>query len=63
MLVERVRPWLAARQGDCFVASHGGVARAFMVLIAGVSSAAAENANIWQGRALIFDKGGFGWVG
>jgi hypothetical protein len=34
-----------------------------MVLIAGVSSAAAENANIWQGRALIFDKGGFGWVG
>ncbi len=63
MLVERVRPWLAARNGDCFVASHGGVARAFMVILAGVSSAAAENANIWQGRALIFDKGAYGWVG
>ena len=36
MLVERLRPWLAARQGDCFVASHGGVARAFMFLLAGV---------------------------
>jgi probable phosphoglycerate mutase len=63
MLVERVRPWLAAREGDCFVASHGGVARAFMVILAGVSSAEAENANIWQGRALIFDKGGYQWVG
>ncbi len=63
MLVERLRPWLAGREGDCFIASHGGVARAFMVILAGVSSAAAENANIWQGRALIFDKGGYGWIG
>ncbi|MGD0188828.1 MAG: histidine phosphatase family protein [Roseiarcus sp.] len=63
MLVERVRPWLAARRGDCFVASHGGVARAFMVILAGASSAEAENANIWQGRALIFEKGGCEWLG
>jgi probable phosphoglycerate mutase len=63
MLVERVRPWLEARQGDCFVASHGGVARAFMVILGGVSRVAAENANIWQGRALVFDKGAFRWIG
>ena len=63
MLAERLEPWLAARDGDCFVASHGGVARAFMVLLAGVSATEAENADIWQGRALIFDKGGCDWVG
>ncbi len=63
MLVERVRPWLAAREGDCFVASHGGVARAFMVILADASSAEAATANIWQGRALIFDRGGYRWVG
>ncbi len=63
MLVERLRPWLAARQGDCFVASHGGVARAFMFLLAGASSAKAANANIWQGRALVFEGGGCRWAG
>ncbi len=63
MLVERLRPWLAARQGDCFVASHGGVARAFMFLLAGASSAKAANANIWQGRALIFERGECWWAG
>ncbi len=62
-LVDRVRPWLAARKGDCFVASHGGVARAFMVILAGATTLEAENANIWQGRALVFDNGAFGWVG
>ncbi len=63
MLVERLEPWLAARDGDCFVASHGGVARAFMVLLAGVPAAEAENTEIWQGRALIFERGGCRWVG
>jgi broad specificity phosphatase PhoE len=63
MLVERVRPWLEAREGDCFVASHGGVARAFLNVLAGLPHKAAENANIWQGRALIFEKGGHEWLG
>jgi len=63
MLVERVGPWLAARDGDCFVASHGGVARALMFILAGASNAEAANADIWQGRALVFDKGGYRWVG
>jgi probable phosphoglycerate mutase len=63
MLVERLRPWLAARKSDCFVASHGGVARAMMFILAGVGADEAASANIWQGRALIFDRGGYGWVG
>jgi probable phosphoglycerate mutase len=63
MLVERVKPWLAALEGDCLVASHGGVARAFMAILAGVRASVAENAYIWQGRALIFDRGGYEWVG
>ncbi len=63
MLVERLRPWLAAREGECFVASHGGVARAMMFILAGVGADEAASADIWQGRALIFDQGGYGWVG
>jgi len=63
MLVERLKPWLAARDGDCFVASHGGVARALMFTLAGLSAEAAANADIWQGRALIFEGGGFSWLG
>jgi hypothetical protein len=34
-----------------------------MALIGGASPLAAENANIWQGRAIVFESGGFGWVG
>ena len=63
MLVDRLRPWLDACEGDCLVASHGGVARAFMAILGGVPQSVAENANIWQGRALIFDKGAFHWIG
>ena len=62
-LAMRVRAWLDERDGDCFVAAHGGIARALMFLIAGVAEDVAEDADIWQGRALIFDKGGFVWVG
>lgn len=63
MLVERVRPWVLGLSGDCFVASHGGVARALMMLLAGVDPKFAESANIWQGRALVFANGRFDWVG
>jgi len=63
MLVERVRPWLAARQGDCFVASHGGVARAFRAPTAGFPSGPGKTPNIGRGGALIFNRGGLGWVG
>jgi probable phosphoglycerate mutase len=63
MLVERVRLWLDERDGDVFVVAHGGVARAFLVMLAGVAPDRAASAKIWQGRAMIFDKGGFSWVG
>ena len=63
MLAERLQPWLEARDADCFVVSHGGVARALMTLIAGVSPSAAENADIWQGKAILFEGGGLSWIG
>lgn len=62
-LVERVKPWLEERDGDVFVVAHGGVARAFMAILAGVAPTAAASADIWQGRALIFDRGRYSWVG
>jgi len=63
MLAQRVQTWLRERDGDSFVAAHGGVGRALMVLLAGVADDVADSADIWQGRALIFDKGAFTWVG
>ena len=63
MLATRLQPWLESRAADCFVVSHGGVARALMTLIAGVSPSAAENADIWQGRAILFEGGGLRWIG
>ena len=52
MLVERLRPWLAALERDAFVVSHGGVARAFMTILAGVPGQIAAGTPIDQGRAL-----------
>ena len=63
MLAARVAPWLQAQTGDRFVAAHGGVARAFLALIAGVSPADAANAEIRQGAALVFANNGFSWIG
>jgi probable phosphoglycerate mutase len=62
MLTKRLRPWLAAQTADAFVVSHGGVARAFMTLLAGVPGALAADAPIVQGRAIVFEKGTYGWV-
>ncbi len=62
MLVERLRPWLAARDADVFVVSHGGVARAFMAILAGVPGQIAAGIPIDQGRALIFEEGRFRWI-
>jgi probable phosphoglycerate mutase len=63
MLAERLEPWLAGLTGDSFVVSHGGVARALMTLLAGISPETAASANVWQGRALVFENGGFAWLG
>ena len=63
MLAERLAPWLASLAGDAFVVAHGGVARAFMTLIAGVPPETAAEAPIVQGRAIVFENGRYWWIG
>ena len=63
MLCERVRPWLETLTDEAFVVSHGGVARALMTLIADVPHEAAASQPIGQGRTMVFENGGYGWVG
>ena len=58
-----MKPCLAAQDGDRFVASHGGVARAFQTLIGGMDPAEAANRENRQGAALVFEGGGFSWIG
>jgi probable phosphoglycerate mutase len=62
-LARRLAPWVKSIERDLFVASHGGVARALMFLLGGVAPAVAAEANIHQGRALLFADGGFKWLG
>jgi broad specificity phosphatase PhoE len=63
MLTDRLRPWLAALEGDMLVVAHGGVARAFMAMLAGVPGAIAAGIPIDQGRALIFEEERYRWIG
>lgn len=62
MLVERLRPWLAALHGDVFVVAHGGVARALMAMLCGAPDEIAAEAPIRQGRALVFDDAVNRWI-
>ncbi|HEV2571326.1 MAG TPA: histidine phosphatase family protein [Beijerinckiaceae bacterium] len=62
MLTERMRPWLDAYAGDCVVVSHGGVARALMVILASLAPERAAVTDIWQGRLLVFEGGRFIWI-
>ncbi len=57
MVVARLRPWFAALEGDVFVVSHGGVARALMTIFAGVPRQIAAGTPIDQDRALLFEQG------
>jgi broad specificity phosphatase PhoE len=63
MLAERARSWLASLTADAFIVSHGGVARAFVAILAGVPGEVAAEAPIVQGRALAFDQGRYQWIG
>jgi broad specificity phosphatase PhoE len=63
MLADRLRPWLDGLSEHAFVISHGGVARVLMALIAGVPPANAVHAPIIQGRAIVFENGGYRWIG
>jgi probable phosphoglycerate mutase len=62
MLMDRVRPWLDSLAQEAVIVSHGGVARAVMRLVAGISAADAASADIWQGKVLLFEAGGYRWV-
>ena len=62
MLAERVKPWLMTLSGDTLVVAHGGVARAMMVLIGGISPDTAPVADVHQGRPLIFQCGACQWL-
>lgn len=63
MLARRLTPWVEGIERDLFVASHGGVARALMFLIAGVAPSIASEVSIHQGRAILFSDGMFRWIG
>jgi len=61
-LAERLKPWLETLTGPAVVVSHGGVARALMALVGGLSEARAPSADIWQGRVLVFSAQRFDWI-
>jgi broad specificity phosphatase PhoE len=63
MLTERVAGFLPVLRRPSVMVSHGGVARALMVMLGGVSPANAASSDIWQGKVLVFEKGSCRWVG
>jgi probable phosphoglycerate mutase len=63
MLLERVEAWLAGLDGPSVVVSHGGVARVLMHALAGVDPLRAANADVHQGKVLMFEDGRYRWVG
>lgn len=62
MLAERVRPWVGEIERDVIVVCHGGVARALLFLICGLPPEQAPSVEIWQGRVLLFEGGGYRWI-
>ncbi|WP_406857430.1 histidine phosphatase family protein [Alsobacter sp. KACC 23698] len=62
MLAERIRPFAEELAGEQVVVAHGGVARALLYLLSGVSDLVAPSVEIWQGRVLLFENGRFAWT-
>ena len=62
LLTERVKPWLESLSGDTIAVSHGGVARVFLTLLAGMDPDVAPAAEIIQGRVLLFEGGTSTWL-
>jgi len=62
MLHARIATWLPSVTEETIVVSHGGVARALMVLLAGADPASACVEDIWQGKLLWFREGRAEWV-
>ena len=61
MLTNRIGLWLETVKSEIVAVSHGGVARALMVLAAGLSPDDAPRHEIHQGRVLEFAEGRFCW--
>jgi broad specificity phosphatase PhoE len=57
----RIRPFLQRLREDCCIIAHGGIARAMLVELAGVSTADAVARDIWQGKVLHFTGGEAHW--
>lgn len=63
MLVERISGFLPVLRRDSVLVSHGGVARALMHVLGGGQKTKVVGEDIWQGRVLVFDQGGYRWEG
>ncbi len=62
MLMERLTAFVAVLERDSLLVSHGGVARALMVLLGGVSKVDAPVRDIVQGKVLKFEAGRVRWL-
>lgn len=62
MLRDRVAPVLALIDRPTVIVSHGGVARAMLSILAGIGTRQAPRIDIWQGRLLVVEAGGYRWV-
>ena len=61
MLLERLRSPARELIRPTVLVSHGGVARALLVALAGVPQHEAPRIDIWQGRVLVFENGAYYW--
>jgi probable phosphoglycerate mutase len=62
ILAERVRPFIADLTRDTAIVAHGGVARAFLANLCGVSRRDAPRIDIWQGKVLVIEGRSYRWV-
>lgn len=62
MLAERIRPVFSNLTRDIVVISHGGVARAALVVTNCVAKENAPVIDIWQGRILVIGGNSYQWV-
>ena len=61
-VAERVGAAIAGFGRDAVIVSHGGVARAFLVLLCNLPREQAPRLDIWQGRVLVIEGGRYAWV-
>jgi probable phosphoglycerate mutase len=61
MLARRVAPAIEELPPTSVVVSHGGVARALLKVLAGLSEEKAPLVDIWQGRVLVFQHDQYSW--